>query len=701
MKLFGDKVNDVDMSELMAQSEFRIDDPSKVIQTILDNAYKDPITATVREICQNASEVDPNFTVHLPTLLEPWLGIIDQGTGLSKPDLIKYASGIGASTKDKDNTKVGGFGIGMKVPFTMSDQYLIIDRFNNAEYTFSAYKDEYGVAQFVQMSEQYTGEPNGIEVRVPVEESDFHKVKEKLIKALTYFNPKPQTNTEVEWEDVKYTQSGTYWGLVKRDSYSENSRLIMGNLWYAIDMDKIRESRWDVYNNLLQHGIDLTLPIGAVALPLSREGILYNDTTIKLIREKLDGVISEVLSTFQIEIDKQPNIYSAMQMFKDSEGLIKSLKHNTSDTTYKGIELNKVVHIPSVMSKYAVVPKARWRYKSLALQDYIESKDMDGELKVGMMPDERVVFLIHESTKKVPSRLLKYMEVHHTDKAAVLFYYNDKNKSAVRRWVYTTFGWKVTNDFGDIVPDYKVQRTTTSGVSRKTAKVLELNPRGGGWRSDEWWVDKKDEIDLDNSTGVWVDVRSRTMTSTKYVRYADKLKGVLAILKRYSIIPEDTPVYGCPGSHKNKLKDHPNFMHIDDVIDHLLELRDEVLTPLKIAKMGYVRSIKNFMREQGDLFQLDIDVERSYYNTYKQRVVTFDRDVNAQNAYGIYQACLELAEIHVIESTEGFTAKTQEINNKFFKRYPLLNIVDTYKIQRGKGKEMVEEYIKLKEFCNV
>jgi len=346
MKVFNGKVNDVDVANLLAQSEFTISDGSKLIEMILDNAYKDPITATVREICQNASEVDPNFSVHLPTDIEPWLAVVDNGTGLSHDDVIKYASGIGASTKDGDNTKVGGFGIGMKVPFTMSDQYLIISRFKGMVYTFSAYKDEDGKAQFIEMNHPAaTDELNGLEVRVPVEAKDFTNVKEKLESALMYFNPKPTSNIDLHWVPVEYWNSvDGEWGM--RSVNQARSRVIMGNLWYEIDSSLVRESYGDHYAHILQKGIDLILPIGAIKLPLSREGILYNDQTVKILRDKLDNVKDVLTKDYEATIQATPNLWEAMKCYSESNQLINQIGGDVN-VTRNGLEVNTSVVVPA------------------------------------------------------------------------------------------------------------------------------------------------------------------------------------------------------------------------------------------------------------------------------------------------------------------------------------------------------------------
>jgi len=194
MRLNNETVRSVGLGGVLTTSEFNISDGSKLIEMILDNAYSDPYRATVREICQNASEVDPAFRIHLPTPFEPWFAVIDDGGGMSREDTIRHASGIGSSTKDGDNTKVGGFGIGMKVPFTVSDQYTVISRHGGMSRTFSAYKDDHNRARFTMLSEVADDGPAGLEVRVPVRPENFRRIKDAVVSELRWFDPKPAAN---------------------------------------------------------------------------------------------------------------------------------------------------------------------------------------------------------------------------------------------------------------------------------------------------------------------------------------------------------------------------------------------------------------------------------------------------------------------------------------------------------------------------
>jgi hypothetical protein len=706
MKVFGDKINDVGMANLLAQQEFQITDGSKLIDMILDNAYYDPERATCREIMQNASEVDDNFTVHFPTMVEPWLGIIDNGTGLPKDDLILYASGIGASTKDGDNSKVGGFGLGWKVPFTITDQYMIIDRYEGLKYTFSAYKDEYGKAQFIEMHEpQETDEPNGIEVRIPIKEDRFNAIIEKTIDSLRYFTPKPSTNKEVEWITPQYQTEGDGWGLNLDDA---QSRLIMGNLWYPLDADKIRDdddmSHRCPYYQLVNAGIDIYFDIGEIKLPMSREDIIYNDSNLSKIRAKLDGVKEELLKEVKKSVADAETQWEAQRIVSSLSGLVNRLG-NKEEFFWNTIEINKTVRIEvdGVNRQYYLDP-SRFELKSLSLSNYSLR-----DLNIAYTDKPTKVVVVAEGEVRVPSRLKEYYLEKRWDKAekdsynrnigtnVYVLLTEEKDIDDVMEYMSNVIGMEVV-DFRD-VPEYK---NTAKALRKKgvVRKLLIFKHRNRYIISSQnCWEDVK-ELDLNNSGGIYVDLRNRRPINSNYVMSLHHLNNIMRELKTNDIIPEDTKLYGCPGSVKNKLKDHPNFTHIDEVIDLAAEIAED-LGGGKVNQWRRLSAVKDFVSYNSDLFREGIGLEGSIFNTYKN---LGKKEIDNDEAFKYYVSVSNLID-NIDTHPKRRTFKVVDCDRTpyekmFWKKYPLLEQVSYSKISSD-ADDAINDYIFLKETCNV
>jgi hypothetical protein len=711
MKVFGDKVNDVDMAGLMAQSEFTITDGSKIIEMILDNAYTDPITATVREIGQNASEVDPDWHFHFPTMLEPFIAITDNGTGMSKEDVITFASGIGASTKDGDNSKVGGFGIGLKVPFTMSDQYTLISKFEGMEYSFTAFKDDMGRAQFIQNYERGTDDPNGFEVRVPVDADDFDEVKTKAIAAYQYFDPKPSTNMDIEWEEAEYDMQGDDWGLLtkqeNRYGYKpalHRSKAIMGNLWYPIESSEISEEYQDQAQVILDHGIDLRFPIGALKLPLSREGILYNDNTKAKIREKVEEIAQFILDEFERTVSSAPSLWEAMKLYNNSSRMVTRLQHKSiNDITCKGHVVTNAVKLklPCDAACY-VIDKSRFRLKTLNLQQHRLNKHIeDGTVYIGYQENKNVM-VVSDDTKRIPSRLLSYVKEFNKTDQTYLFQCAEEDKAELFTYLQDVVGLHDGVDFDVVVPEYKLSKEEREKYKTTVTKLVTFHnkrQRHGWHRSDKDHWNKSSPVELDTSTGIYIDLRNYEPHDSKYITTTNQLNSVYKYMMDGGFIPKDAVLFGCPGSVKNKLKDHTNFIHIDEAIDLCLEVYLH-LNEGKAQTYARYEGVVDFVNDNNSLFDKSIEVEGSFFTLLSNIKRNFKETISKAESYTTYQGMKGISNV-VSQLRDAVVVNVSEssieesIERRFKVKYPLLSHINMYNVN-----EMdVQEYIYMKENC--
>lgn len=147
----------------------------QMFKILSDSLYTQKELAVVRELLANAIDAhvvagttDTPINVHLPTLLEPWFQIDDYGTGLSPDAVFNIFQNYGFSDKTDSNDVIGGFGLGSKSPYALTDQYTVISRWNGTAYTFSAFLTESGAPGTQLVKQAPTTEPNGLSVMVPV-----------------------------------------------------------------------------------------------------------------------------------------------------------------------------------------------------------------------------------------------------------------------------------------------------------------------------------------------------------------------------------------------------------------------------------------------------------------------------------------------------------------------------------------------------
>ena len=117
--------------------------------------------------------------------------------------------------------------------------------------------------------------------------------------------------------------------------------------------------------------------------------------------------------------------------------------------------------------------------------------------------------------------------------------------------------------------------------------------------------------------------------------------------------------------------------------------------------------MNTFKLRNDRLFNLDIDINTSYYNLYRKRINNYLSIIDT-NKYKLYCGYKHLSRAtnNYENIVDNFCDKHQEVEDKFFGRYPLLKLATsatTYDTDDQKQifNNSIEEYIKLKEFCNV
>ena len=338
---------------------------------------------------------------------------------------------------------------------------------------------------------------------------------------------------------------------------------------------------------------------------------------------------------------------------------------------------------PASAGMYEVEP-SRFRLKSLNLQNFKLRKQCDGDtlvehIRIGWSKHDLLLIIYDPSeSKRVPSRLLRHIkEEYGADEPprVFLFSYDSKTKAQTKRWVYTTFGI-MPDLFEDVVDEYKAVKGAVS-TRKKIAKVKVFNTMNG---MNGYWGDHDGDLNLDSNRGVYVDLRRQDIHGTEYRWLGNNtLTEVSNILIEFDLIPEGGQLYGCPGSHKNKLADHSNYIHLDDAISMILEGAKSLFSVAERTRLNYLVSLNTFVKGNNDTFSLDIDVKGSYYNSYRDRVAAYEDSVvsitpNIETYYSAKRlgSILRLGDQH-----ETYKDYEDEIEAKFNKKYPILRAVHT------------------------
>lgn len=219
--------------------KFTIKQDHKTFRAFSDGLYSDKISSIIRELASNAIDshrkagnLSVPFEIFLPCENNPKFSLRDYGTGLTIEQIDNIYTVYGESTKEDSNDDIGGFGLGSKTPFAYSDQFFVRSYVDGTVYTFSFYFDEDEPA-YLQIGEDSTDEPNGLEIFFDVDDMDFNEFANKAKRVLVWGEIVPNIWGSSEEENGFFKQNET---TNKKEAWllDHNSSIFFENDLFAI-----------------------------------------------------------------------------------------------------------------------------------------------------------------------------------------------------------------------------------------------------------------------------------------------------------------------------------------------------------------------------------------------------------------------------------------------------------------------------------
>lgn len=290
------------------------------------NMYGDPVLAVLREYLSNALDIhrDPSVNsedpieINLPGEFSSELVFRDYGTGLSNEDFERHLLGYGSvgESKNSDRKQIGGFGIGGKSFFAISDFAMFTVYYEGYASTWLCEPmggDGNGLAKLLK--EEPTEEKNGIEIRIPVDTNAYPpaSMKNKL-KALTAYLDYPvriddklhesllqeNLNKDENLITFKIPELGgnayiapkTYTSVNYYSSFSspgpgdQNIKIIINGIPYPLETSFMLDTAYEEGRQteamkcfFLHNHIAVTVPEGLMELAPPRESFIKNKIT--------------------------------------------------------------------------------------------------------------------------------------------------------------------------------------------------------------------------------------------------------------------------------------------------------------------------------------------------------------------------------------------------------------------------------------
>jgi len=360
----GNVAEKIESSGLGEGNAFTIAASAKAFEVLSSNLYQNKILAVIREISCNAADAHrmvgrplSEIRVHLPNFTEPYFSVRDYGPGLSHADVLSLYTTYFRSTKDNDNSQIGGFGLGSKSPFAVADQFTITSWHGGRKRSYICYKDG-GLPRVNLVGDEACPLDNtGIEVQVAAKE--WYPWEREAANFFKWWSDLPRFsgNNTFKIEPVTFAMDGSLASPNKVDGlpewaflpYGYSSQVFMGLVAYSLNWSAIPNVPKEVYDFLSNTAVFLRLPIGAVSISPSREALSYDPSTCATLLQKLREIVREAVKVFKTTLDQQPTLYDARQFIysKDNKSLSRIMMSMATGgaLTWQGHRIHQQVHV--------------------------------------------------------------------------------------------------------------------------------------------------------------------------------------------------------------------------------------------------------------------------------------------------------------------------------------------------------------------
>lgn len=267
--------------------------------------YSNPIGSIVRELVSNGFDAhaeaikegrNPEGKVYPVVVkgfyeeLDYYISFQDFGIGMNeerfKDVYLKYLS----STKRQSNDYMGCFGLGSKSPFSYSDAFYVLTRYDGTEYYYVMSKGQNAKPNWDLLYKKTTTEPNGTTIKLQIEGGkysiDWYKFNAEIVSQLRYFDDVYVEDFAVE-NEYRILEYKTF--KFRKDTEEQEMHIALGKVTYPIDWKTLKRPALNI-------PVGVKFSIGELMITSNREAIRYNDELAAFINKRIDECLEELKS---------------------------------------------------------------------------------------------------------------------------------------------------------------------------------------------------------------------------------------------------------------------------------------------------------------------------------------------------------------------------------------------------------------------
>lgn len=422
-------------------SKARIAANAKAFEILSSTLYSNAILAIVRELCANAKDShiaagkgDVPFDVQIPNNLDPRYVVRDYGVGMTHEFVMNNLNTYFESTKNGNNDELGGFGLGIKCPFSYATSFTITcyDGSTRRVYSFQIGSD--GLPEIVFMAELPSTDAKGVEVSVPAKAVDYNAFIEAVAQSVVFYDVRPNIiGMQNDLLEIEKVYEGTDWAVYKHNQLLTESEYVeMGGIIYPVihkidtfdpmnmiapghmvNISQSMQTNWRHHQlRRSHHGPKMVMVfkagIGEVSITPNREQLKITPQTTIFLAKAKERMRKEIRLNIQSKLDACTGTFwevlsTEYRDIVNTNVFLNQCEIDPAELTYKGHKLG---------SRFYISPPKEINQKAYEIYNYhgdklqfneVRRPTFDIELNSHFLPVVKFIVTPVGTLKKIPS----------------------------------------------------------------------------------------------------------------------------------------------------------------------------------------------------------------------------------------------------------------------------------------------------------
>lgn len=632
--LLHKETNEIVSAGVESSVSFGIDESQLglVFDILRSKIYSDPVLAVVRELLSNARDAhtdagisDRPIQVTMPTTSNPVFVVQDFGKGMS-PELINNVyRNYGSSLKTGDNSQIGGFGLGSKSPFALTDSFTVNTVNNGIEYFYSAYIDESNVGTIVLFESKPTDAPSGTTVKVPVSKEKLYDFEKKIIEVTEFWTVRPilTGGQKLNYHNLKVAEEGTAsncsWKLVSGGM--SGLHVLIGEIPYRVEGRHLNISS-SKEETLLSTPLLINIPIGSVDLAVSRESIQYTERSKEALKRFISTTFESIKNKIQSVVNTKKSYREAVVYFY---GTIDYHLHNSFLVYYKGNQIGPSIECGKEVTTYTRQSKG----------DFYRSCNFRRDLRLYSRLEKESGFIINDTGKK---RITGIQDFLYRLGYNTVYWYDLPEGTTVEKLIEDNpyLGPEIL-DAQKLSELYEIPKIVRSKVKREKGTLTAY-----AFRYSNYYISKssfyshasKTTVNVeDKEVYVVLEGKEGSGIESLFGRECISVSDINAAVK---ILGTDKIVYGVPRASVEKLGE--GWVHISKALNQKIEndLLKKRITPDKI------KDVINLAKDREQIENLCAFAGSRYYLLKKLQSLLEEKEVVADKFFDLSRRIINL-----------------------------------------------------------